>query len=116
MIIDISSDAEYTSVSVALNHTVDMVPNARPPAIAATWSRVQRETRAVAIPADAAVHTAASRFVATAVERKNQPVRQARAIRMYSGVPGGCGIPNDSTADANSPASQSVTPGASVAR
>ena len=33
-----------------------------------------------------------------------------------SGVAGGCGMPNDSTADANSPASHSVTPGASVAR
>jgi hypothetical protein len=41
---------------------------------------------------------------------------QLRPIAMYSGVPGGWGIPNPCAAAMNSPASQKVRPGARVSR
>jgi hypothetical protein len=113
---DMSSEAEYTSVSVALSHTVAELPNPRPAANAAGTSRVHRVTRIAASPPATAVHAAASRFVATAVGRRSSSNLQARPTRMNSGVPGGCGIPSDSIADANSPASHSVTLGARLAR
>src|SRR5690242_20019228 len=69
MTIAMSNDAEYTSVSVALSHTLDIPPNASPAATAATVSRVHRATRLAAMPAATAVQTAASRLVASAVGR-----------------------------------------------
>src|SRR5690348_6468601 len=96
---DMSSDAEYTSVSVALNQTVDIPPSTSAAATPENVSRIHRVTSAAQTPAATAVQTAARRFVATAVGRNPSTTRHARAITMKSGVPGGCGIPNESTAD-----------------
>ena len=48
----------------------------------------------------------------------SQPIAtiQPRPSDTYSGVPGGCGMPNPFAAAMNSPASQKVTPGAIVDR
>src|SRR4051812_38580247 len=99
MTIDNSNDAEYTSVSVAFSQTVDIPPKTNPAATAAQVSRVHRATSDAAIAAAAAVDTAARRFVAATVDGTGNSRRHARAISTNSGVPGGCGIPNDSTAD-----------------
>lgn len=67
------------------------------------------------IAAAAIVHAAENMASATALEKTPNTNRQTAPVTTYNGVPGGCGMPSVSTAEMSSPASQSVTAGASVA-
>ena len=104
----------YTSLSVALDHTVNI-----PPAHSALASPIARDpltraTNAASNPPAAAVHAAENRFVASAVPTNGSASAHVRAIITYNGVPGSCGMPNVCTAAMNSPASHIVSPGATV--
>jgi hypothetical protein len=109
------SDGAYTSVSVALSHTVDIVPAQSPAATPTSGWRAHRDSSAAVSPPAAAVHAAERRLTAATGDRTEASARDQRfATRTYSGVPGGCGMPRVCAAAANSPASQKVTSGAAV--
>jgi hypothetical protein len=61
------------------------------------------------------VHTADRKFVATANGRNDSNFPHTFSSNTKIGVPGGCGIPSTRAAAMNSPESQNVTLGASVA-
>ncbi len=74
-----------------------------------------RQIQSALSPTAAAVHTPEKRFVAVANGRNPSRCAHALSSAMNSGVPGGCGMPSVFAAAMNSPASQNVTLGASVA-
>src|SRR4051812_42684003 len=86
------------------------------PSLRPRSSRGPLRTSAAASTAAVTVHTAEKRLQATPYGRKANSRAHAASRRMNSGVPGGCGMPNDRALAMNSPASQKVTSGASVAR
>jgi hypothetical protein len=108
-------EGAYTSVSFALSHTLDINPARTPPAIAAFGLPVHRDIIPAKVPHAAAVQTADRRFTEYANPKSGaSALPHTLPMRMKSGVPGGCGTPSDFIAARNSPASQYVTPGASV--
>ena len=74
-----SSALAYTSVSVALDHTVNMPPAHNALASAIGSDPVARATSAVSSPPAAAVHIAENRFVASAVLANGSASAQVRA-------------------------------------
>lgn len=116
-----SREMAYTSVSVALAQAVAMRPAQSVPATApqpppAARPTARATTQALMAPASA-VASAERRFIARAAPANGASASvHTRPIATYRGVPGGWGIPRPCAAAMNSPASQKVTPGASVSR
>ena len=110
-----ASDAEYTSVSVALSQTLEPVPAITAAAIPATGQPVHRARSQATIAPALVAHSAENRFTIGATGAHGTRCVHALAARTNSGVPGGCGMPSVWIAARNSPASQKVTDGASVA-
>ena len=69
----------YTSVSVALDHTVNMPPAHSAPASAIAHERVTRASTSASTPPAAAVHAAEKRLVASAVLANGIASAHARA-------------------------------------
>src|SRR5256714_2354967 len=116
-----ASDAAYTSASVALSRTELMPPAQRTPpstyqpSLRPRSNRGPRAMSATLSTPVVAVQSAENRLHATAYGRNGKSRAQSARSRMKSGVPGGWGMPNDLALAMNSPASQKVTSGASVA-
>src|SRR5690242_15231778 len=92
---DSASDAAYTSVSVALNMTDDMLPAQMAPANAAQRSPVARASHHAPAPPASAEASAEKELVASGVGRNQSSSDQLRVRSTNSGVPGGCGIPSE---------------------
>src|SRR5258705_6557087 len=73
----------YTSVSVALSHTVDIRPAVNPAAVAAKPSPVHRANKLARIPHPNAVHTADRRLIDRAYPNATAKIMlQTLPIRM----------------------------------
>ena len=110
----------YTSVSLLFCQLVKVNPPSTAPAAAVPSRRRGSSSRSDSWatrkkqPAPAALRRALRKLVRAANSPTGTSIPHTWAIITYSGVPGGCGIPSTRAAAMNSPASQNVTPGASV--